>query len=340
MHVLVTGGAGYVGSHAAKVLAASGMTPVCFDNLSRGNRWAARWGVFYQGDLGNRQQLDAVFRKHPIDAVLHFAAYAYVGESMERPGDYFANNVGNTINLLDTMNAHGVKTIVFSSTCSTYGIPDQLPITEDTEQRPVNPYGESKLAVEKILYWYGRTLGFSWAALRYFNAAGADPEGEIGESHTPETHLIPLAIQAALCQAGPLSVFGKDYETADGTAVRDYVHVADLAQAHVCALRYLQAGGPSRAFNLGTGSGHSVYQVIDAVERISGRKVPITLSPRREGDPPVLVADPRRAAQTLGWRPSHSSLDCIVQTAWRWHSSSHPSSSHPSYSHLRTEGSL
>jgi len=219
------------------------------------------------------------------------------------------------------MKANGVRTMVFSSSCATYGVPERVPITEDAAQRPVNPYGESKLAVEKILQWYGRGLGFSWVALRYFNAAGADPDGEIGEQHSPETHLIPLAIQAALGNAPPLAIFGTDYETADGTAMRDYIHVTDLAHGHLAALRYLQRGGPSAAFNLGTGQGHSVRQVIETVERVSGRKVPVRFSPRREGDPAILVAGAERARGILGWQPQRSSLKSIVETAWQWHAS-------------------
>ena len=232
---------------------------------------------------------------------------------MERPDAYFGNNVGNTLKLLDVMKTHGVRTLVFSSSCATYGIPGRVPITEDAVQRPVNPYGESKLAVERILQWYGRGLGLSWVALRYFNAAGADPDGEIGEAHSPETHLIPLAIQAALGNAPPLAIFGSDYETADGTAIRDYIHVTDLACGHLAALGYLQRGGQSAAFNLGTGRGHSVRQVIEMVERISGRQVPVRLSPRREGDPPILVAGAERARSILGWQPQHSSLKSIVE---------------------------
>ena len=318
-NILVTGGAGYIGSHTCKALAAAGYTPVSLDNLVYGHRWAVRWGPLVEADLADRAAIAQALREHAIEAVIHFAAYAYVGESMSDPGKYFRNNVANTLNLLDAMKDAGVGRIVFSSTCATYGVPEAVPIAEDHPQRPVNPYGESKLFVERALHWHGVAHDLRWMALRYFNAAGADPDGEIGEDHDPETHLIPLAIRAAQGGGPALAIFGGDYATPDGTAVRDYIHVTDLAAAHVRALDDLLAGGASAAFNLGTGQGASVREVIAAVAAVAGRPVPVREAPRRAGDPPVLVADPRRAMERLGWRPLHSRLPRIVETAWRWH---------------------
>jgi UDP-arabinose 4-epimerase len=317
--VLVTGGAGYIGSHTCKALAAAGYLPVAFDNLAGGHRWAVKWGPLVEADLADRDALAQALRAHEIGAVVHFAAFAYVGESMADPGRYFRNNVANTLNLLEAMQAAGVGDIVFSSTCATYGIPAALPIAEDHPQAPVNPYGESKLFVERALHWHGVAHGLRWMALRYFNAAGADPEGDLGEDHDPETHLIPLAIETALGRRAQLQIFGADYATADGTAVRDYIHVTDLADAHVRALRHLEVGGRSMALNLGTGRGHSVREVVAAVERVVGRRVDVTLAPRRAGDPPVLVASPGLAREVLAWQPRHSDLDTIVATACAWH---------------------
>jgi UDP-glucose-4-epimerase GalE len=317
MSILVVGGAGYIGSHTAKAVAASGASPVVFDNLVYGHRSAVKWGPLVEGDLANPGQIEQAIVQHRVTAVIHFAAYAYVGESMTDPGKYFRNNVSGTINLLDAMVKTGLRDIVFSSTCATYGEPVAVPISEDHPQAPVNPYGESKLAVERILRWYGQAHGIRYAALRYFNAAGADPDGEIGENHAPETHLIPLAIDAALGR-GTLRIFGTDYPTADGTAVRDYIHVADLATAHIRSLELLAKGTSSLRLNLGTGRGHSVREVVAAVERATGRKVPTVEVERRAGDPPALVADPRRAGETLGWRPKYPRLDSIVEHASRW----------------------
>jgi UDP-arabinose 4-epimerase len=317
--ILVTGGAGYVGSHACKALAKAGYTPVVFDNLSRGHREAVRWGPLVIGELSDRTALVAAMRQHSVTAVMHFAAFAYVGESVADPELYYLNNVIGTLNLLGAVREAGIASIVFSSTCAVYGEPDEIPMRENVRLAPVNPYGETKLAIERALAWYSGAYGIRYAALRYFNAAGADPEGEIGESHDPETHVIPLAIHAALGRAGPISVFGTDYPTADGSAVRDYIHVADLADAHVRAFEYLDKGGASAAINLGTGSGTSVLELIASVERISGRKVPHNLGPRRAGDPPALVADPSLAARLLGWRAAHSDIDTIVRTSLAWH---------------------
>jgi UDP-glucose-4-epimerase GalE len=318
--ILITGGAGYIGSHTAKALAARGIEPVVFDNLSTGNRWAVKWGPLIQGDLNDPVALRSALAT--VDGVIHFAASAYVGESMANPRQYFHNNVVNSLSLLDAMVDRNVRNIVFSSSCATYGVPDTLPISELHEQRPINPYGESKLFVEKVLYWYGRTYGIQWTALRYFNAAGADPDGEIGENHEPETHLIPAVIETALGKRKAIQVYGSDYETPDGTAVRDYIHVADLADAHILALQLMERTAESHAFNLGTGKGASVLEVIDCVHRVSGIKARpnIDMLPRRDGDPPVLLADGSKARGIMGWHPRLSSLERIVETAWRWHS--------------------
>jgi UDP-arabinose 4-epimerase len=324
MRVLVTGGAGYIGSHTAKVLARSGFEPIVLDNLSTGHRWAVKWGTLIEGDLGDSALIREVIKTHRVQAVVHFAGFAYVGESMQRPRQYFRNNVTYTLRLLDAMTDMSVKHIVFSSSCATYGIPASVPIREEQVQAPINPYGESKRMVERILAWYGEAYGLRWTALRYFNAAGADPDGELGEDHSPETHLIPLAIQAALGEKPALEIYGTDYLTPDHTAIRDYTHVMDLAEAHVAALRHMLRSQENAAINLGTGSGHSVRQVVAAVERASGRRVPIHEAERRAGDPPELVADPARAKELLGWRPRYSSLESIVQTAWNWHISRKP----------------
>lgn len=317
--ILVTGGAGYIGSHACKALARAGYLPVTYDNLSRGHREAVRWGPLIEGDLGDRGRLDETLRSHAIAAVMHFAAFAYVGESVEQPGLYFRNNTVNSLTLFEAMLAAGVKRIVFSSTCATYGLPETMPITEDAPQRPVNPYGESKLMIERALHWLDGTDGLRHAALRYFNAAGADPEGEIGEHHDPETHLIPLILDAAAGRRPAIDIYGTDYPTPDGTAIRDYIHVQDLAEAHVLALRHLLDGGESLALNLGTGEGHSVRATIAAAEVVTGRAIPRRETKRRAGDPPMLVADPARARQRLGWTPRLSDLERIIATAWDWH---------------------
>jgi UDP-glucuronate decarboxylase len=321
--VLVTGGAGYIGSHTCKALARAGYLPVTFDNLVHGHRWAVRWGPLIEADLANEDRLRAAIRDFSIRSVIHLAGYAYVGESVSDPLKYFQNNLANTLTLLEVMHRTAAKNIVFSSTCATYGAPAHSPIDEETPQLPMNPYGESKLMVERILHWWSAAHGMRWTALRYFNAAGADPEGEIGEDHRPETHLIPLAIQTALGVRDGLEIYGCDYPTSDGTAIRDYIHVADLASAHLAALRRLEAGGESLAINLGTGAGHSVREVVSAVERVSGRKVPTRAAPRRAGDPPALVSAVDRARILLNWHCKYSSLDTIIETAWRWHSARH-----------------
>lgn len=316
---LVTGGAGYVGSHACKALASAGIVPVAYDDLRRGNRWAVRWGPLVQAPLEDRAALVAAMRDHGVTSVMHFAAYAYVGESVDAPSMYFRNNVAQSLNLLDAMVEAGVRRLVISSTCAVYGIPPTLPITEETPLAPVNPYGASKVMLEELARWYGTCHGLGWVALRYFNAAGADPDGEIGELHDPEPHLIPLVVEAALGRRAYVQVNGTDYATPDGSAVRDYVHVSDLAQAHLLALRHLEAGGEPTVANLGTGHGASVREIIAAVARAAGREPEVRDGPRRPGDPPVLVADPGRARQVLSWHPRFSDLPAIADTAVKWY---------------------
>jgi UDP-arabinose 4-epimerase len=317
--VLVTGGAGYIGAHACKALARSGYRPVVFDNLSRGHRRAVRWGPLVEGELADRERLRAAIEQYRVAAVMHFAGYAYVGESVADPALYYRNNLAGSLSLLEVMRESGIERIVFSSTCATYGIPDSVPIKETAAQLPINPYGETKLAIERALHWYGEAYGVRSVSLRYFNAAGADPEGEIGECHAPETHLVPLALQAALGRRPPLDVYGTDYPTPDGTAIRDFIHVADLAAAHLRALEHLLEGRGSTAINLGTGRGHSVREVIAAVESAVGRRVPRREAARRPGDPAMLVADPAYAADRLGWRPLASDLETIIESALAWH---------------------
>jgi len=318
-NILVTGGAGYIGSHACKALAKAGYTPIAYDNLVYGHREVVRWGPLVEGDLADAKLLADTLSRFDVAAVIHFAAFAYVGESMVKPQLYFHNNVVNTLTLLDAMLAAKLRHIVFSSSCATYGTPARVPITEDTPQNPVNPYGESKLICERAIHWYGEAHGMTYAALRYFNASGADPEGEIGEAHDPETHLVPLVLATALGRRAQIDIYGTDYPTPDGSAVRDYIHVQDLAEAHVAALARLLGGGTSLAVNLGTGAGHSVREVIDAAERITGRRIARREMPRRAGDPPVLVADVARAKELLGWSARLSDLDSILATAWAWH---------------------
>jgi UDP-glucose-4-epimerase GalE len=319
--VLITGGAGYIGSHTAKLLARNDCACVVLDDLSTGYPGAVPRDALVVGDIADAALLRRVLKSHKIEAVIHFAAHAYVAESMREPQKYFHNNVVKSLAMLETMMECGVRNIVFSSTCATYGHPLNGAIGEDHSQMPVNPYGESKLFLERALHWYGECKGLRWVTLRYFNAAGADPDGGIGEMHDPETHLVPVVIQAALGLRPHVDVFGTDYPTPDGTAVRDYVHVTDLAEAHVLALRYLRQGGSSRAFNLGAEQGHSVRDVIAAVERVSGRRLPVNELPRRPGDPASLVARARRARQILKWTPRNSALEVIVETAWKWHAS-------------------
>lgn len=318
--ILVAGGAGYIGSHTAKVLQQSGFVPVVLDNLVTGNRWSVRFGPFVEGAISDRPLVERIIKEHGIQGAVLFAAHAYVGESTADPGRYYRNNVAASIGFLDAILSSGVRALVFSSSCSIYGIQNRIPITEDSPKNPLSPYAETKLFLEGMLPWYEQAYGLRSICLRYFNAAGADPEGEIGEYHDPETHLIPLVIGAAL-GGPPLRVLGTDYPTPDGTAIRDYIHVTDLADAHLRALRALLSKSSSarvERFNCGTGVGHSVRQVVDAVERISGCTVPVEYAPRRQGDAPALVADAGRIRQRLGWAPQFSSLDTIVRTAWHW----------------------
>jgi len=317
-NILVTGGAGYIGSHACKELAALGFNPIAFDNLSRGNRVAVKWGPLRVGDLANKDDIRNAITDFKVTGVLHFAALAYVQESVVVPGRYFHNNIAGSLNLLEVMTELEVKNLVFSSTCAVYGNQGDCPISEAASTHPINPYGESKLQVERLLYWYQRTHGLRWVALRYFNAAGADSDGDIGECHDPETHLVPLAIQAALGLSSPLRICGTDYPTRDGTAIRDFVHVSDLAEAHVHALNYLDQTGESGIFNLGSGRGHSVYEVIEEIRRSLNHRVPHVAAGRRAGDPPILVCNPSRANTILGWRATRSDLTTIVRTALMW----------------------
>ena len=318
-HVLVTGGAGYIGSHACKALAAAGYVPVTFDNLVYGHRSAVRWGPFVHGDILDRAALDAALRAWQPVAVMHFAAFAYVGESVTNPGKYYRNNVVGSLTLLEAIRDAGVGRLVFSSTCATYGVPQAVPIAEDHSQNPINPYGASKLMVERLLRDFDAAHGLRSISLRYFNAAGADPDGETGEDHEPETHLIPLVLDAAAGKRPDVTVFGRDHPTPDGTCIRDYIHVADLARAHVMALQGLERGATTTAYNLGNGTGYSVHEVIETAGIVTGRPIPVRFGPRRAGDPPELVGDASRIRAELGWAPRHADLADIVGTAWRWH---------------------
>ena len=315
--ILVTGGAGYIGSHTRYFLEKSGHTTVVLDSLERGDARAVPAGMLRQVDLRNAPAVQKLLHDEKFDAVIHFAAYMSVGESTERPELYFINNVTGSVNLFEAMLETGVKRLVFSSTAAAYGIPTKVPITEDLPFAPINPYGESKVMVEKILGWLDRFREFRSVRLRYFNACGAEPASGLGERHDPETHLIPLVLRAV--QTGnPVKVFGDDYPTPDGTCIRDYIHVSDLAEAHIVAVEYLLKGGASDVFNVGTGSGCSVKEVLSAVERVTGKKAPHTIGPRREGDPPSLVADSTKLQKTLGWKPKRAELDGIVRDAWEF----------------------
>jgi len=318
--ILIAGVGGYIGSHVNKLLCKRGYKTVIFDNLVYGHREFVKWGEFFLGDLVRKDQIKDCFERYPIDAVMHFSAFAYVGESVVNPAKYYINNVANTLNLLDVMREFQVRYFIFSSTCATYGIPVKVPIPEDHPQNPVNPYGRSKLMIEEILKDYDSAYSMKYINLRYFNAAGADPEGEIGERHDPETHLIPLTLDAALGRGEDIRIFGTDYPTRDGTCIRDYIHVMDLADVHVKALEYVRERETSDSFNLGNGIGHSVKEVIDSVRRISTREFKVTETGRRAGDPPVLISSSQKAIETLQWRPQYADIDLIVETAWKWHS--------------------
>jgi UDP-arabinose 4-epimerase len=317
--VLVTGGAGNIGSHTCKGRARAGYLPVSYGNLVYGHEWAVRWGPLERGDLLDSARLDDVIARHMPVAAIHFAAYAYVGESVADPGKYYRNNVGGTISMLEALRRGGIGHLVFSSTCATFGVPQLVPIDEGHPQRPVNPYGRTKLMIEQVLRDYDHVYGLRSMSLRYFNAAGADPEAQLGEDHTPETHLVPLVLRAALDPAQPVSIHGTDYPTPVGTCIRDYVHVTDLADAHVRALNLLRQGAGTAVCNLGTGHGHSVREVIAAAGRVTGREIAFVEGPRRPGDPPELVADASLARVTLGWSASFSMIDAMIETAWRWH---------------------
>jgi len=318
--VLVTGGAGYIGSHVCKALAAAGYAPVCYDDLSQGHRWAVRWGPLIEASLADSARLDEAFARYKPRVVMHFAAHVAAAESVCEPARYYRNNVAGTLNLLETMQRHQVHQIVFSSTAAVYGVPREIPITEEHPLDPINTYGSTKLACERMLRDFGAAYGLRSICLRYFNAAGADPDGEIGEEHSPETHLIPIVLEVAAGQRPFVSVFGDTYPTRDGTCVRDYIHVSDLAQAHLLGLRRLEAGSANRAFNLGNGEGFTVLEVIEAARRVTGAAIPVRIEGPRPGDPPSLLADSGLARKELGWRPEHPTLESQLRHAWNWHS--------------------
>ncbi len=317
--ILITGGAGYVGSHVNKLLSNRGYETLVLDNLVHGHREFVKWGKFVFCDLADKERLRRVFKEHNIDAVMHFAAFAYVGESVMEPHKYYMNNVRNTLNLLEVMLEFGVEYMVFSSTCAVYGEPEEIPIPETHPRNPINPYGRSKLMIEEILKDYSKAYGLKYVSLRYFNAAGADPECEIGEWHEPETHLIPLVLYTALGRKEHVQIYGTDYPTPDGTCIRDFIHVNDLADAHILALDYLLKERRSDVFNLGNGRGFSVREVIHTAQEVVGKPIPYVEAPRREGDPPILVASNTKAQKILGWRPRYNDLETIVRTAWEWY---------------------
>ncbi len=316
--VLVTGGAGYIGSHACKALALAGYEPVTYDNLVYGHRWAVQWGPFEEGDILDRERIKAVLKAYRPNAVMHFAAFAYVGESVAHPAKYYQNNVCGTLALLEAMRQQDINQIVFSSTCATYGVPTEIPISDSHAQAPINPYGRSKLMIEHMLQDYVYAYGLSAVSLRYFNAAGANPDGTIGESHDPETHLIPNILRTAAGELPYVSIYGDDYDTFDGTCVRDYIHVTDLADAHVRALHHLMEHGGYHTYNLGTETGNSVKEILRTAEAVTGRTIPTRIVPRRPGDPPILIADATRAKHALHWQPTYTNITQILETAWNW----------------------
>ncbi|MCG2828617.1 UDP-glucose 4-epimerase GalE [Methanothermobacter sp. K4] len=316
--ILIVGGAGYIGSHVNKFLSERGYETLILDNLTKGHRESVKWGEFIEGDLGDRIILERIFTRYDIEAVMHFAAFTDVGESVQKPGDYYRNNVTNTMNLLDSMLENGVSRFIFSSTCAVYGNPSSIPITEEHPLNPISPYGRSKLMVEEILRDYSDAYGLSYVSLRYFNAAGADPDGEIGELHEPETHLIPIVLDAAMGLRDSVRIFGTDYPTPDGTCIRDYIHVMDLADAHWRALEYLE-GERSGVFNLGNGNGFSVREVIETCREVTGASIRVVEDERRPGDPPELVGSSKMAREILGWKPAFTELEEIIKTAWNWH---------------------
>lgn len=323
MAILVCGGAGYIGSHMVAELLENGEEVVVLDNLEKGHTDALLGGKLYVGDLRDKSILDKVFTENKIDAVIDFAAYSLVGESMSEPLKYFNNNVGGTISLLEAMNEHNVKFIVFSSTAATYGEPEVVPISEGSKTIPTNAYGESKLLVEKILRWCDHAYGIKYTTLRYFNAAGAHISGKIGEDHSPESHLIPIILDVALGNRDKIMMYGDDYDTEDGTCIRDYIHVSDLASAHSLALKRLMNGGESRIYNLGNGTGFSVKEVVEIARKVTGHAIPAEVAPRRAGDPAVLIASSSKAVEELGWKPKYNTIDTVIETAWNWHKN-HP----------------
>ena len=324
MNILVVGGAGYIGSHMVKRLGQLGCQVTTLDNLSAGHRDAVLCGEFVQGDMADVALLNQVFAQGQFDAVMHFASFIQVGESVQEPAKYYANNVVNTLQLLDVMRTHGVKQFIFSSTAATFGEPQYVPIDEAHPQQPINPYGRTKLMVEQALADYDKAYGLKSVCLRYFNAAGADPEGQLGERHEPETHLVPLVLQAASGCRAHISVFGRDYDTPDGTCIRDYIHIVDLCEAHWLAVQHLVNGGASESFNLGNGQGFSVQEVIDTARQVTGRMIAVQEGPHRAGDPARLVADATRAREVLGWSPHYADLATIIAHAWRWETRASP----------------
>ncbi|UOR11598.1 UDP-glucose 4-epimerase GalE [Halobacillus amylolyticus] len=319
MAIMVCGGAGYIGSHAVAELLSKREDVIVVDNLQTGHQEALLEGAdFYHGDLRDQNFINEVFEQNSVEAVIHFAADSLVGESVQDPLKYFDNNVNGTISLLKAMNKYDVKNIVFSSTAAAYGEPKQIPIPEESLTNPTNPYGESKLAVEKLLYWAEQAYGLRYTIFRYFNVAGADLKGRLGEDHEPETHLIPIILQVALGKRDHIDIYGDDYDTHDGTCVRDYIHVKDLVDAHLLAVESLEKHKQSRIYNLGNGSGFSVKEIIESARRVTGKSIPARIAPRRAGDPANLVASPAKAIEELGWNPSHSSIDEMIESAWKW----------------------
>lgn len=324
--ILVTGGAGYIGSHAVLALREAGYEVVILDNLVYGHRDIVETVLkveLIEGDIADRALLDKIFKTREFAAVMHFAAYAYVGESVSQPAKYYRNNVAGTLTLLEAMCDAGIKNFVFSSTCATYGVPEQIPVSEDQRKQPINPYGMSKLMVEHILDDFDHAYGLRSVRFRYFNAAGADPQGRLGEDHTPETHILPLVLLTAMGKRESISIYGTDYDTPDGTCIRDYIHVTDLAQAHILGLEYLLNGGKTDVFNLGNAQGFSIREVIEAARVVTGRSIAVTLADRRPGDPPILVGSGEKAKQVLGWNPQYADLETILKHAWQWHQKRH-----------------
>jgi len=322
-NILVVGGAGYIGSYMCKYLAKKGYNPIVLDNLVYGHRQAVGWGPFIKASMADSKLLKSIFTEYRVEAVMHFAAFCYVGESVLEPGKYYRNNVANTLNLLEVMIENNVKSFIFSSSCATYGEPIEIPITERHPQNPITPYGRSKLMVEQILKDFSNAYGLKYVSLRYFNAAGADPDGEVGEDHRPETHLISLVLQTALGQRERINIFGDNYPTKDGTCIRDYVHIADLAQAHLLALERLMNGMQEGEYNLGNGDGFSVKEVIEVALNVTGRAIASKVTKRRPGDPAVLIGSSKKIIKELGWKPQFADLSTIIETAWKWHKS-HP----------------